>query len=359
MAQDTDVARVAAALRAPGIRYRSFGNEPVRTPPAGPGGDYSLLGAGLSAAADVAAQQGQPGNWGEAAATSATLPPIPAPAATVAAPQPWAEAPPAAWAPPPAAAPVQAWSEPATVWTPPPAAVPAPASWNEPAPPIPQPAPLPAPTHWDEPAQPAWSDLPPPSWAAAPPAEAGWSQPAAPAWPEPAASWTATPAPPLAPAPAPVAAAPVEPPKVAAPAPVAPAAAQPASRGELTLLRAVDAPHSAPVRAPLPTLLELGTAPPPAAPAAAPDLAPASFFPLIDALDLPGGFGLHRPVAGTAGGRGAPAAPAAPLPAAEVTMPLAELFRLLANATAAGETRADPSYALLRGSPTRAAGHAT
>jgi len=30
MAMDTDVARVAAALRAPGLRYRSFGNEPVR-----------------------------------------------------------------------------------------------------------------------------------------------------------------------------------------------------------------------------------------------------------------------------------------------------------------------------------------
>ncbi|MBL6454952.1 hypothetical protein JMJ55_06430 [Belnapia sp. T6] len=36
MAQDSDVARVAAALKAPGIRYRSFGNDPVRgaTPPA-------------------------------------------------------------------------------------------------------------------------------------------------------------------------------------------------------------------------------------------------------------------------------------------------------------------------------------
>jgi len=32
MAEDTDVARVAAVLRAPSIRYRSFGNAPVRAP---------------------------------------------------------------------------------------------------------------------------------------------------------------------------------------------------------------------------------------------------------------------------------------------------------------------------------------
>ncbi len=30
MARDPDVARVAAALKSPGLRYRSFGNEPVR-----------------------------------------------------------------------------------------------------------------------------------------------------------------------------------------------------------------------------------------------------------------------------------------------------------------------------------------
>jgi hypothetical protein len=36
MSQDLDIARVAQALRAPGLRYRSFGNEPVRPqyPPA-------------------------------------------------------------------------------------------------------------------------------------------------------------------------------------------------------------------------------------------------------------------------------------------------------------------------------------
>ncbi|WP_160121430.1 hypothetical protein [Rhodovarius lipocyclicus] len=36
MAQDSDVARVAAALNTPGLRYRSFGNEPVRVRPAPP-----------------------------------------------------------------------------------------------------------------------------------------------------------------------------------------------------------------------------------------------------------------------------------------------------------------------------------
>lgn len=36
MAQDGDVARVAAALNTPGLRYRSFGNEPVRVRPAPP-----------------------------------------------------------------------------------------------------------------------------------------------------------------------------------------------------------------------------------------------------------------------------------------------------------------------------------
>ena len=59
MAQDTDVARVAAALRAPAIRYKSFGNEAVRTPaaPASPD-SYSLLGAAMDAAADTAQRAG-------------------------------------------------------------------------------------------------------------------------------------------------------------------------------------------------------------------------------------------------------------------------------------------------------------
>ncbi|RVT96923.1 hypothetical protein EOD42_11005 [Rhodovarius crocodyli] len=36
MAQDSDVARVAATLNTPGLRYRSFGNEPVRVRPVPP-----------------------------------------------------------------------------------------------------------------------------------------------------------------------------------------------------------------------------------------------------------------------------------------------------------------------------------
>ena len=37
MAQDSDVARVAAAMNAPGFKYRSFGNEPVRNRPGNTG----------------------------------------------------------------------------------------------------------------------------------------------------------------------------------------------------------------------------------------------------------------------------------------------------------------------------------
>jgi hypothetical protein len=55
MAQDSDVARVAAALKAPGLRYRSFGNEPVRAPRVDVSNvtdAYPLLGAAMEAAAD-------------------------------------------------------------------------------------------------------------------------------------------------------------------------------------------------------------------------------------------------------------------------------------------------------------------
>ena len=55
MAQDSDVARVAAALKAPGLRYRSFGNEPVRTPRvdmSNVADTFPLLGAAMESAAD-------------------------------------------------------------------------------------------------------------------------------------------------------------------------------------------------------------------------------------------------------------------------------------------------------------------
>src|SRR3954467_8178527 len=39
MSQDDDIARVAAALRTPGLKYRNFGNEPVRQGVPAPAGD--------------------------------------------------------------------------------------------------------------------------------------------------------------------------------------------------------------------------------------------------------------------------------------------------------------------------------
>lgn len=56
MAQDSDVARVAAALKAPGLRYRSFGNEPVRSPRVDPESvaeAFPLLGAAMEDAAET------------------------------------------------------------------------------------------------------------------------------------------------------------------------------------------------------------------------------------------------------------------------------------------------------------------
>ncbi|SHK20295.1 hypothetical protein SAMN02745194_04423 [Roseomonas rosea] len=57
MRQDTDVARMAAALRTPSLKYRSFGNEPVRNPqPAPPPSEttaFSALGDALAGASDL------------------------------------------------------------------------------------------------------------------------------------------------------------------------------------------------------------------------------------------------------------------------------------------------------------------
>ena len=63
MAQDPDVARVAAALKAPGIRYRNFGNTPVRRPlqPVAPAADprpEAAPAAGLAAPAPHEAPAG-------------------------------------------------------------------------------------------------------------------------------------------------------------------------------------------------------------------------------------------------------------------------------------------------------------
>ena len=54
MPQNTDVARMAAALRTPSLKYRTFGNEPVRHVPPPPPPDeeqaFSILGDALAAA---------------------------------------------------------------------------------------------------------------------------------------------------------------------------------------------------------------------------------------------------------------------------------------------------------------------
>ncbi|MBP0447372.1 hypothetical protein J8J14_21630 [Roseomonas sp. SSH11] len=57
MRQDTDVARMAAALRTPALKYRSFGNEPVRNAPSVEAQSddqaFGILGDALSGASDL------------------------------------------------------------------------------------------------------------------------------------------------------------------------------------------------------------------------------------------------------------------------------------------------------------------
>lgn len=63
MAHDSDVARVAAALRSPGIRYRNFGNDPVRaavTPVGNVARSFPLLGAVTDAEAGAPAPRPVP-----------------------------------------------------------------------------------------------------------------------------------------------------------------------------------------------------------------------------------------------------------------------------------------------------------
>ena len=137
MAQDSDVARVAAALKAPGLRYRSFGNEPVRAPRVDVStvnDAYPLLGAAMeSAADDMAAPE----------LTAAEPEPMPAPEPVQ------AELPPiSAYVPPPepvhAAPPEPVYvAPPAPVYVAPPAPVYAPPPAQQPAP-MPEPAPAPS-----------------------------------------------------------------------------------------------------------------------------------------------------------------------------------------------------------------------
>ena len=54
MRQDTDVARMAAALGTPSLRYRSFGNQPVReTASSRPESRFNILGDALAGVSDL------------------------------------------------------------------------------------------------------------------------------------------------------------------------------------------------------------------------------------------------------------------------------------------------------------------
>jgi len=130
----------------------------------------------------------------------------------------------------------------------------------------------------------------------------------------------------------------------------------PTAPRELSLLTAAATFAAAGPRPALSTLVALSK-PTPAIPAfghAAPQRVATSPFPLIDALDLPGSFGGSGPMrrAGPPPIEAAPT-PVGPLPAATVTMPLAELFALLAR----GPAPPEPAFALLRGHPPRVLGH--
>jgi hypothetical protein len=110
----------------------------------------------------------------------------------------------------------------------------------------------------------------------------------------------------------------------------------------MTLLRAADMPVAPALRPALSTLAELSSEPPPASQHAA----PRALFPLIDALDMPGGLLARRSALAEAQDAlsalppepepepptPAPPAPAQPamLMAAEIDLPLTELLRLLA-----------------------------
>jgi hypothetical protein len=127
----------------------------------------------------------------------------------------------------------------------------------------------------------------------------------------------------------------------------------------MTLLRAAD------MVAPLPPPPAVGQTTLAALAAAAPSpgsAAPRSLFPLIEALDLPGAAPRHDAGAqgaaqGGAQGAARAAVRAAPrpalVPAAEVGLPLSDLFRLLAaGAAGPAEAYADLRRAARAGQPT-------
>lgn len=277
MGQDTDVARVAAALRAPAIRYRSFGNEAVRT--SAPVESPQQPPAALVVESPP---EPQPAHGWHSVKETAPIPAWHEPVAPA-----WAEVTPQAVPVPAAhpsseplrAAPVEALTPPlpvARVIAPPP-----PPTWSEPA--VAAPA-------WETP--PAVARVPPPAPQPAtapvvepPPAPA---PPVEPPPPAAAQSWTPViePVPPPSEAPkrAPAVAQPrSEPPK---PQPEPADAAPPV---EMTLLRAVDLMPEPPPRPALTTLASLASPAARSTPVSEPERPSAYTFPLIEALDLPGG----------------------------------------------------------------------
>jgi hypothetical protein len=195
MRQDTDVARMAAALRTPSLKYRSFGNEPVRhpqpTPPPAEESAFDALGDALAGAHELAPDT----------VLGASEPPPPAP------PEPFP--PPPAYSVMPAEAPA-AYSAP----VPPP---------PEPLPPVPPPQPAQAAPRPHLPVPPAPPPLPPVPEQSLLQVLLGSQAPIVPPRPlPPVAAMAPPPAPPLpaSPAPAPVPlASPPQPPLAAAPAP--------------------------------------------------------------------------------------------------------------------------------------------
>ncbi|UFN47307.1 hypothetical protein LPC08_14905 [Roseomonas sp. OT10] len=205
MADETDVTRVAAALGAPAIRYRSFGNEAVRkvtpaAPPASPE-PFPLLDAAM---AEARAQE----QLDRLAATPAAAPvtplhlvtpdpfqPVPPPPGPAQMPQepPGAAMPPAPEGPFPYAAPPPGWPPPASPQPAPPAwPQQPPRGWAPPPPPWNQ-APPPYPFFGAVPPAPGWGPPPAPGWAPAapvpPPPGAGWGPLREPFPVPPAASW--------------------------------------------------------------------------------------------------------------------------------------------------------------------------
>jgi hypothetical protein len=273
MGQDTDVARVAAALRAPAIRYRSFGNEAVRTPPPVEAAPQVQLAAATVDQPDslMPSWSSPDAQWAAPAAPDwGAVPPAPS----------WAE-PPAIWTEPQPAEPIRAHRTDALLTGPSPPASQARCSTRKHS------GIRPRPSRRRRPRRPRSRRhrsrrRPPPDprsirRRALPLCSLRRRRRAPVAW---------------MPATAPAAAEPMHTESSPAPVgstPAAPKQSAPASAPELTLLRGMDLMPEAPSRPALSTLASLAAhlaKPSPATPQT--DAGPAFAFPLIDALDMPG-----------------------------------------------------------------------